>query len=182
MKRKIVAVAGTAALLVGVLVTRPAGAAGDTARALLLNGSGQAVGRVAFATRGGQTTVGFVGRNLPAGIHGFHVHSVGTCAAPSFASAGGHFNPGGGSHPVHAGDMPVMLVNANGTGGGSFLTTRFVVNDLFDADGSAVIVHAGPDNYANIPTRYAAAGPDAATLATGDAGTRHACGVITRSQ
>ena len=53
------------------------------------------------------------------------------------------------------------------------------MNDLFDADGSAVIVHAGPDNYANIPTRYTGPVPDATTLATGDAGGRVACGVVT---
>jgi len=35
--------------------------------------------------------------------------------------------------------------------------------------GTALIVHAGPDNFANIPSRYAPA-PDATTLATGDAG------------
>ena len=49
--------------------------------------------------------------------------------------------------------------------------------ELFDGDGSALIVHALPDNYANIPSRYAAA-PDAMTLSTGDAGGRLACGVI----
>jgi len=52
------------------------------------------------------------------------------------------------------------------------------VNDLFDADGSAVIVHASPDNYANIPTRYVAT-PDSTTFGTGDAGGRVACGVVT---
>ena len=51
---------------------------------------------------------------------------------------------------------------------------------LADLVGRALIVHAGPDNYANIPTRYAAGGPDATTLATGDAGGRAACGVIER--
>ena len=58
---------------------------------------------------------------------------------------------------------------------------RYDVESLFDADGSAFIVHAAPDNYANISTRYSAAGvpgPDAATLATGDAGGRVLCGVI----
>ena len=50
--------------------------------------------------------------------------------------------------------------------------------DLRDADGSAVMVHAGPDNFANIPARYAAAGPDQMTLDTGDSGARVVCGTI----
>ncbi|WP_211588780.1 superoxide dismutase family protein [Allorhizocola rhizosphaerae] len=60
-------------------------------------------------------------------------------------------------------------------------TLRFA--DIFDADGSAVIIHAAPDNLAHIPTRYTTAGvpnPDAATLATSDAGARVGCGVVTR--
>lgn len=56
---------------------------------------------------------------------------------------------------------------------------RFKVADLFDADSSALIIHAQPDNYANIPDRYRPA-PDEATLGTGDAGGRSVCGVIAR--
>jgi superoxide dismutase, Cu-Zn family len=68
---------------------------------------------------------------------------------------------------------------------GSVVTDRFRLADLFDADGSAIIIHVGADNLANIPARYVQAatgtpGPDAATLATGDAGGRFACGVVTR--
>ena len=59
------------------------------------------------------------------------------------------------------------------------VTDRFGVADLLaDDDGSAVMVHSGPDNYANIPERYAPEGPDADTLGTGDAGSRLACGVV----
>jgi Cu-Zn family superoxide dismutase len=71
-----------------------------------------------------------------------------------------------------------LLVNADGTGTATFVTDRYAIVDLFDADGSAFIVHALADNYANIPTRYAPSGPDATTLGTGDAGGRLACGVI----
>jgi Cu-Zn family superoxide dismutase len=73
--------------------------------------------------------------------------------------------------------MPVLLVNEDGTGEARFVSDRY---SLADVVGRALIVHAGPDNYANIPTRYAATGPDATTLATGDAGGRAACGVIRR--
>ena len=57
----------------------------------------------------------------------------------------------------------------------TFEIDRFSVADLA---GRAVIVHAGPDNFATIPSRYASAGPDARTQATGDAGDRAACGVV----
>lgn len=129
---------------------------------------------------------------LPAGFHGFHIHTTGICdpnavdAAGNpvpFGTAGGHFNPGGATHRDHAGDLPPLLVISSGTATAAVRTDRFTVNSLFDADGSAIIVHAAPDNLANIPTRYSAAGvpgPDAATLATGDAGGRTGCGVLTR--
>ncbi|MEU4543933.1 superoxide dismutase family protein [Nonomuraea dietziae] len=125
---------------------------------------------------------------LPKGWHGFHIHATGACdpkavdpttskVAP-FHSAGGHFDVGGGAHGAHAGDLPSLLVNADGKGAASFATDRFRVDQLTDQDGSAVIIHALPDNFANIPSRYAPSGPDASTLKTGDAGGRIACGVI----
>jgi superoxide dismutase, Cu-Zn family len=129
-----------------------------------------------------QVLVRAVVGSLPAGFHGFHVHTVGDCVPP-FTSAGGHYNPGGGGHGSHAGDMPILLVNGDGTAQLRFTTDRFTVDELFDTDGSAIIVHAGADNYANIPTRYHSHGedvfgPDSATLGTGDAGARLACGVV----
>ena len=63
----------------------------------------------------------------------------------------------------------------DGTGEARFVSDRYGVADVL---GRAVIVHANPDNYANVPTRYAAGGPDATTLARGNAGGRIACGVI----
>ena len=105
------------------------------------------------------------------------MHAIGTCTPPAFTSAGGHFNPADRGHPNHAGDMPILLVNGDGTGTARFKTDRFAIADLFDPGGSALIVHASPDNYANIPDRYDP-DPDATTLATGDAGGRVACGMI----
>ncbi|MBM2851087.1 MAG: superoxide dismutase family protein [Anaerolineales bacterium] len=171
-----------ALLLVALVVAlgvmnAPARAGGPSAKAKLYDAAGQRVGEVKFSQEDDGTVMVKVKVNgLSAGFHGFHVHSVGMCTPP-FTSAGGHFNPGGQSHPAHAADMPVLLVNADSNGEARFKTDRFTVAALFDADGSAVIVHAGPDNYANIPTRYVAA-PDATTLATGDAGSRAACGVV----
>ena len=109
------------------------------------------------------------------------MHAIGQCVAP-FTSAGGHYNPGGAGR-AHAGDMPSLLVLDDGTAQAQFATDNFTIDELYDADRSAIIVHAAPDNFANIPTRYQSTtegtfGPDSATLATGDAGAQVACGVV----
>lgn len=151
-------------------------------QAQLVDPAGDALGIVELTEENGRLHVTGKVRGLTAGFHGFHIHGTGQCdgsSSPAFASAGGHLTAAGNSHPGHAGDMPVLLIGEDGTAHASFTTDRVTFADLLDADGSAVIVHAEPDNYANIPTRYAPAGPDTDTLATGDAGGRVACGVVT---
>jgi Cu-Zn family superoxide dismutase len=152
----------------------------DEAEVRLRTATGAEVGKVEFEQERAGVSVEVNVYGLTPGFHGFHVHTVGTCVGPDFASAGGHFNMAGHNHPIHSGDMVPLLVNADGRGQASFMTGSFSIADLFDADGSAVIVHAGADNFANIPVRYAPNGPDATTLATGDSGTRTACGVVER--
>ena len=105
------------------------------------------------------------------------------CVGPTFASADGHYNPSGGVHPNHAGDMPVLFFSTGQAafagsptfGYNDFITSNFTPDEV---KGKAIIIHALPDNCANIPTRYTPQPPDATTLATGDAGGRVACGVI----
>ena len=152
----------------------------DEAKARLRNPAGKVIGEVKFEQESDGVDVRVKVKGLTPGFHGFHIHTVGSCVAPDFVSAGGHFNPHGQGHPAHAGDMPVLLIDADGNGEVRLTNDLFKVADLFDADGSAMIIHAGPDNYANIPSRYAATGPDATTLATGDSGGRVACGAIER--
>jgi Cu-Zn family superoxide dismutase len=82
------------------------------------------------------------------------------------------------THRNHSGDLPVLLVNSLGNVKMEVISDRFKLTDLFDADGSAIIIHADPDNFANIPTDRYTPAPDATTLATGDAGGRVVCGVI----
>lgn len=159
------------------VLTAPASAWNLSADVKLYNAAGNPVGKVGLTQEGnGNVVVRAQVHDLPPGFHGFHVHAVGECIPP-FTSSGGHFDVGGHTHRDHNGDFPVLLVNADGTANARFNTDRFAVADLFDADGSAIIIHENPDNYANIPTRYASA-PDAMTLATGDAGARIACGVV----
>jgi Cu-Zn family superoxide dismutase len=161
------------------------GAHGKALRVVLHDVDGDAIGRVSLRRVGTLIVVrGFV-RSLTPGFHGFHVHTVGLCEpdAPAgpFTTAGGHYTGGDTTHGDHAGDMPSLLVTDKGLAYSKFVTDRFKLPELRDADGSAVIVHEGRDNFANIPTRYVSGGvpgPDATTLATGDAGNRAACGVI----
>src|SRR3954468_11891827 len=146
----------------------------------LRNAAGTVVGHAWFSQRrrGGRVEMLVRVHGLAPGFHGFHIHTTGRCDAPGFMTAGGHLNPTGAAHPAHAGDLPSLLVNADGTGELAVTTDRFSIVDLSDADGSAVIVHSGPDNFANVPPRYGT--PDQETLNTGDSGTRVACGVVRR--
>ena len=149
------------------------------AQATMMDASANVVGTITFATGAhGKVEVRVKVSGFAPGFHGMHIHTIGTCTAPDFTSAGGHFNPTSASHPNHAADGPVILVNADGNGWARFRTDRYSIQDLFDADGSAVIVHANPDNYANIPVDRYDPDPDTTTLATGDAGARVACGVV----
>ena len=172
-----------------------AGARGGTS-AVLRDATGQTLGSAQFTQEGTAVRVEVVARGLTPGWHGFHVHTAGNCTvgdvANPFTAAGGHLGsaaPLSQSHSNHDGDMPLLYANADGLARASFRTDNFTVAQLLDADGSAVIVHAGPDNFANIPVdRYRKApfgptdvGPDAATLATGDSGPRHRCGVVRRT-
>lgn len=169
---------GTTLLLIMSLAVfiAPARAWNLSAEAKLYDTNGNQVGKARLTQEEGRVAVHVRVHDLPPGFHGFHVHAVGECNPP-FTSAGGHFDLDARTHRDHSGDLPVLLVNSDGTANAKVNTDRFVVADLFDADGSAMIIHASPDNYANIPNRYVAE-PDATTLATGDAGGRIACGVV----
>src|SRR3954469_3237363 len=148
-----------------------AASAGPVVTGTLTDVTGKVFGTVSMADEGGKVRVVVLATGLTPGFHGVHVHSIGTCNAPDFTSAGGHFAVPGQNHGDHAGDFPPLYVNADGSGVAIFTTDRFHTADLFDADGSAVIVHAGAENLANIPSRYSsnatgapASGPDATTL------------------
>jgi superoxide dismutase, Cu-Zn family len=191
--RVTLAMAGVAAVaVVGGAVSADAGTGGDdgqhdgsTEVVTLYGVSGERVGLVKLRENDGRIVVSGWARGLTPGFHGFHIHSVGLCEADAatgpFTTAAGHYAGALPNHGAHAGDMPSLLVTSEGRAWAKFMTDRFTLAELRDTDGSAVMVHAGPDNFANIPTRYTVAGvpgPDATTLATGDAGLRVACGVI----
>ena len=149
---------------------------GGVAGARLATVEGDDVGHVWFKERKGAVWVFARVHDLPPGFHGFHIHTTGACEPPDFPSAGGHLNLTGDTHGGHSGDLPSLLVNEDGSGVLATATDRFSLADLRDEDGSAVMVHSDPDNFAHIPERYG--GPDEDTLNTGDAGSRLACGEV----
>ncbi|MGO9152309.1 superoxide dismutase[Cu-Zn] [Mycobacterium sp.] len=130
---------------------------------------------------------------LTPGFHGVHIHKVGKCepnsVAPTggapgdFLSAGGHFQVAGHAAEPASGDLTSLEVRKDGTGILVTTTDAFTMDDLLAGEKTAIIIHAGADNFANIPPdRYnqvnGAPGPDEMTMSTGDAGKRVACGVI----
>ena len=175
----VAAAVGVTLVAVGV-VSAPAESASGAA-AVLRDATGKPVGSVRLAASGrGSVVVQAVLTGAPSlapGFHGFHIHAIGSCVAPTFASAGAHLGHAEGQvHDDHAGDMPSLLVKADHTALLTFETDRSLLDQVADVDGAAVVVHVGPDNFANIPARYGT--PDATTLATGDAGGRALCGEL----
>jgi superoxide dismutase, Cu-Zn family len=148
-----------------------------TATAELKNAQGQGVGYATLSQVPDGVRVLIEARGLPPGPHGVHIHAVGKCDPPQFTSAGGHFNPEGKQHGFenpagpHAGDLPNITIAADGTGRLESLNRDVRLDGgphtLFDADGSAVVVHAGPDDFKTDPA--------------GNSGARIACGVITKA-
>jgi Cu-Zn family superoxide dismutase len=116
-------------------------------------GALSAVGTVSFQQEPGRVVVRVSippNSALMPGLHGMHVHDVGSCIGPAFTSAGGHYNRTGAAHGSHVGDLPVLMVRPDGSAMAIDETSAFTVSEILAAD-VAVIVHAAVDNYANIP-------------------------------
>ncbi|WP_100399592.1 superoxide dismutase family protein [Bacillus sp. FJAT-44742] len=155
----------------------------------VMNTPNEEVGTVQFYTTAEDNVLveaNFVDLEVEPGYHGFHLHEEGVCEVDDdgepFTSAGGHWNPDDEDHGSHAGDLPPVYINEDGTG---YLLTKVdtFTSEQAAEDEIAVMLHEDPDNFAHIPDRYQSEdadepGPDEATLATGDAGDRLACGVV----
>jgi Cu-Zn family superoxide dismutase len=116
---------------------------------------------------------------LKPGLHGVHLHAVGKCE-PDFTAAGGHFDPGPASntdpdanHPFHMGDIPNLEVGQDGKGSLKAITTRVTLSpgplSIFDADGTAIIIHANEDQGITGAPRSGVSG-----------GPRVACGILSK--
>lgn len=145
------------------------------AEATLRNAKGQAVGKAHFVEINKGVLVHVKVKGLAPGLHGIHFHEKGSCQPPKFLSAGEHFNPFYKEHGLenpkgpHAGDLKNLVVNHDGMADATFVTPRVTLakgkkNALIDADGTALVIHAKPD--------------DQKTNPTGGSGDRIICGVI----
>ena len=145
--------------------------------AVIRNEAGAEIGTARLITQGDAVTVN-IALDTPTGsaVHAVHLHETGTCTAPGFTSAGGHLNPAGKQHGArnpqgpHLGDLPNITLSDAGVGSATITlpgTISAVTANIFDANGTAIVVHASADDYMTDPT--------------GGAGSRIACGVFERN-
>lgn len=146
-------------------------AVGAPYSAALIGADGKSRGTVEVSAIRSGTRLKIKAHGLVPGDHGLHLHAVGRCDFPGFASAGGHWNPEGREHGQlnprgpHKGDLPNLNVSANGHGMLEFMVSG---HSLADADGTSLVIHARPD--------------DLRTNPSGDSGDRIACAVIVAPQ
>lgn len=143
------------------------------AHATLVGSDGAPHGTATVSASADRLTLRVDATQLTAGTHGIHLHAVGKCEGPQFTTAGPHLNPYGKMHGTmnpqgsHLGDLPNLVIGADGHGSliipldGSSASLEPL---LFDSDGTALVVHASPDDYVTDPS--------------GNSGGRIVCGAL----
>lgn len=148
------------------------------AHADLVDANGKSIGTAVLTEQKDGVKVEVKVSGLTPGKHGFHIHEKGTCTPPDFKSAGGHFNPFHKQHGMdnpagkHAGDLPNLEVREDGTAEATAVaagaTLKKGAGSLLKPGGSAIVIHAGPDDNVSDPA--------------GNAGGRVACGEIKKGK
>jgi len=159
-----------------MLAAIPSPAAPKSAHADIVNAQGAAIGHAKFSAVSGGVKISVTVSQLSPGEHGIHIHNIGKCDGPAFTTAGGHFNPTSAHHGIHnaldphphLGDLPNLVVSEQGTAKLTFTAAGATLGDgpnsLFHEGGTALVIHAKPDDLTNDPS--------------GNSGDRIACGVI----
>lgn len=176
---RILPLLAAAAALPACMDTPRSEIAGDTpvansASVMLAGPGGEARGSATLTQTDAGIRLVADGRGLPPGAHGIHLHMVGRCDAPDFATAGSHWNPSSAVHGKdalggpHWGDLPNLIIGTDGVGrlevtlpGARLMGGP---NPLLDEDGAALVIHAAPDDYRTDPS--------------GNSGGRIACGLV----
>ena len=178
-------------LTLGLNLNTAGGAAGPatpaplSARATLRDPAGAVSGEAQFTQQGDGVRVDLTVSGLTPGMHGMHVHDLGRCTpgvdpatntTVPFGGAGGHFDPGmtmnhdaptASNRAGHGGDLPMVMVGADGSGQASFFTSKISLSGMNGVLNRALIVHALPDDYKSDPA--------------GGTGARERCGLILRA-
>lgn len=165
----------TAAVAVLAAASPVAAEGPGTATAAFVDHEGAAIGSATLTDTAEGVLIEIEIEGIAPGEHALHVHAVGKCdPADGFKSAGDHLAHAGQAHGYlhadgpHAGDMPNQFVPADGVLRAHVVDPEVTLSDpgVNDADGAAIVVHAGPDDYKSQPS--------------GASGDRIACAVIVR--
>lgn len=161
---------------IAVLALTASLAAQGSVKVEMKDAQGQSIGTATLMPMSGMVHIQLDLKGLKPGQHALHVHATPKCEGPAFTTAGGHFNPAGKKHGLkspdgpHAGDMENFTVAADGTAKGMVMahgiTLGSEATSVFANGGTALVIHAGPDDMTTDPA--------------GAAGDRIACGVITK--
>jgi len=149
---------------------------GTGVTAKIVDASGRELGVLTLADAGAAISVDGTLRGLTPGVHGMHIHAVGRCDVPDFASAGPHWSPTPKQHGStneagpHFGDLMNLTVGADSSVVVKMSTPAGSLrgeNPLLDSDGASIVIHATADDYKTDPS--------------GNSGARVACGVVNGS-
>ncbi len=147
-----------------------------------IDASGARIGKLSVVEAPAGVLIRIDIAGLTPGWHGLHLHQSGDCSdgAAGFKASGGHVNPAGVAHGLlnangaHLADLPNVYADESGRATAEFFRPGVTIADaskrtdgraaLLDADGTALIIHARPDDHETQPI--------------GGAGARVACAAL----